>query len=270
MTLLLSLACSPSPPAGMVYVKAGVGPIGAPSELPDDGPGFTGVPPRERRQVHLDAYFIDQTEVTQAAYARFLADTGYRIPHAGGPYGPEFDWTSPTPPNPDHPVVLVSWYDAVEYCAWAKKRLPTDAEWERAALGWDGRRYPWGDTYSATAVNDGIRQQPMFDASDGYRATSPVGAFPGGRSPLGRDDAFGNAWEWTSDVLVDSWDDMQFETDGDVLVNPRAEQDSIFRIVRGGSYYFDLDALWLAERWSFVAEGRRKTAGFRCAMDASR
>ena len=102
----------------------------------------------------------------------------------------------------DHPVVEVTWYGAVAYCAWRDKRLPTSSEWEKAATGMDGRRYPWGDDGVVTGAGlfrANLNQGAL--AEDGYVKTAPVGSFPAGASPYGALDMIGNVWEWVSDEV---------------------------------------------------------------------
>ncbi|HCH66686.1 MAG: hypothetical protein CL927_04045 [Deltaproteobacteria bacterium] len=229
--------------------------------------------------VWVDAFWMDRTEVTRADYSRFVEDSGYRPPHVSETWAQDgWNWNGSTPPagTEDHPVVLVSWYDAREYCAWAGKRLPTEAEWQLAALGPWGQSfdYPWGDTYANTHLNHGQMAPPNFDDSDGYLTTAPVGRFPSGESPFGALDMFGNAWEYTADMRVDTWSLMS-TTDAPTTAHPagkrqvRAPEPGLYVAVRGGSYFFDLRPNPGGERHRFLTEIRRKTSGFRCARTES-
>ncbi len=223
--------------------------------------------------VWLEAFWIDRTEVTRADYARFLTATGYRPPHVDEAWARDgWNWDGARYPDGtgDHPVVLASWYDAQEYCAWAGKRLPTEAEWQLAALGPTGqdRHYPWGDQYDESKLNHGMIEAPNFDASDGYRTTSPVGSFPAGASPFGALDMFGNAWEFTADHRVDTWALMESRPHPGGLADARAPGPGLYVAVRGGSYFFDLAPNPAGERHHFLPEIRRKTSGFRCARGA--
>lgn len=136
-----------------------------------------GRDPAVQRNVDVDAFELTRTPVTNAEYALFVADGGAAAP----PHGSAPD---------DHPVVFVDWFDAASYCTWAGGRLPTEIEWEKAAAGPDGRRYPWGDDEDAgrAAIGSGLK----------HGATQPVGSHPGGASPYGLQDMAGNVWEWTS------------------------------------------------------------------------
>ena len=131
-------------------------------------------------QVTLPGFFIDQNEVTNAQFAQFIAATGARSPGT---------WKTAAYPSEhaDEPVASVNWYQARDYCAWAGKRLPTEAEWEKAARGPDGRLYPWGNEFDPKKAN-------LLSA-----ALAPVGRFPQGQSPYGVNDLAGNVWEWTDD-----------------------------------------------------------------------
>lgn len=250
----------PGRPAG-----SGAPPAGAPGPA---GPGgaklnyeawqFLDGMRLEPRRVWVEAFRMDRYEVTRAAYRAFLADTGYRPPFVAEPWA-EADWNWNGIDFPvgtgEHPVVLTSRYDAEAYCTWAGKHLPGEAEWQLAALGTEeaSRVWPWGEAYEAERLNHGQLEEPVYDDSDGWKTTSPVGSFPSGRGPNGLDDAFGNAWEWTADFRVESWD----STKGPAL----------YAAVRGGSYYTDLRPDPGGERHQFLAELRRKTSGFRCASE---
>jgi formylglycine-generating enzyme required for sulfatase activity len=222
--------------------------------------------------VRVSDFFIDVTETTKAEYAKFLEDTGYRPPYVDEGWAEEgWDWESSAVPRDtaDHPVVLVSWWDARAYCEWAHKRLPTEAEWQLAVLGPadDEWTFPWGNTYDAMKLNHGRMEEPNFDDSDGWARTSPVGSFPSGASRWGLLDAFGNAWEWTADIREPSWDRVLGERDGDVIVNPHTDTVGLYAAVRGSAYFFDIRPNPAAERNGFLLELRRKTSGFRCARD---
>jgi formylglycine-generating enzyme required for sulfatase activity len=156
------VAVDPAPGFDWVDVPAGDYPVGR-----DGG---------EHDVVDVAAFELARTPVTNAQYAAFVEDAGAEPP----PHGPAPD---------DHPAAFVDWHDASAFCAWAGGRLPTEAEWEKAARGADGRRWPWGndDDASRAAVGRGIGG-----------TTAPVGAHPGGTSPYGLQDMAGNVWEWTS------------------------------------------------------------------------
>lgn len=181
---------------------------------------------RERQTLTLPAYSISRTLITNAQYAKFVSATVHRAPDVGEktwrsyglvhpwPQTRRFAWTDGTPPGGrgDHPVVLVSRGDAEAYAAWLSKatghtwRLPTELEWEKAARGVDGRRFPWGNAFAPKLLNS--HDAGTFD-------TLPVGSFPEGASPFGMLDPAGQVFEWTSTlssagraiVKGGSWDD---------------------------------------------------------------
>ncbi|MFT7625879.1 MAG: sulfatase activating formylglycine-generating enzyme, partial [Myxococcota bacterium] len=159
---------------GMVFVPAGPFVMGADFGEFDEEP---------RHLVQLDAYFMDKTEVTNAAYSKCV--------EAGGCRKSRY-WYDKTLNQPTHPVVAVGWDDGVRYCKWAGKHLPTEAEWEKAARGTDERIFPWGSDFRESQVN-------MHHKSDGWPTTAPVGTYPQNVSPYGALDMAGNAWEWTAD-----------------------------------------------------------------------
>ncbi|MGF3501312.1 MAG: formylglycine-generating enzyme family protein, partial [Candidatus Bathyarchaeia archaeon] len=168
-----------------------------------------------------EAYWIDRTEVTVAQFRAFVGATGYETTAEAEGWGYVYvassgkwervrgaDWEQPYGPGAaaaedDHPVVQVSWYDAAAYCAWAGGRLPSEAEWEKAARGTAGRIYPWGNTFDGRKLNycDANCVYSWRDTAvdDGYASTAPVGSYPGGASPYGALDMAGNVWEWVAD-----------------------------------------------------------------------
>ena len=147
---------------------------------------------RQHRVVLLDAFWIDRTEVTKAQYQRCV--------EAGVCAAPSCSGTG----KGDHPVVCVSWRDASKYCAWAGRRLPTEAEWEKAARGTDGRKYPWGNqdvvgnllNFCDINCSNSWKEAAV---NDGYAETAPVGTYLAGASPYGAWDMAGNVWEWVAD-----------------------------------------------------------------------
>lgn len=150
---------------------------------------------RPQRRLELPAFAIDRTEVTRGAYGECVAKGACQPALAAGQTA-EVAAQLPR----ELPVVNVSWHDAVAYCASVGKRLPTEAEWEKAARGPDGRRYPWGDEFACARGNFGNFAGDGRCAEDGAPGTlMPVGSFPGGASPYGALDMAGNVWEWVAD-----------------------------------------------------------------------
>jgi len=225
-----------------------------------------------QHQVTLGGYCFDTTEVTVAAYARCVT-AGSCIP-ADEPAkdGPDSLCNGHRADRQKHPVNCVDWDQAKTYCAWAKKRLPTEAEWEHAARGNDGRTYPWGNEppgpkwlnacgteclalrKKVTSDEDGA----MYGKSDGFAATSPVGSFPAGTSPFGVLDMSGNVWEWVADHFG--------PYDGDSVTNPTGMARGTTRISRGGSWADDdINIVRGALRSGDSPTGRHIVMGFRCA-----
>ncbi len=165
----------------MVYVPEGEFIMG--SNPDDEKRGiYVGLDELPQRKVFLKGYYIDKYEVTTDLYKKFVDTTGNKTP---------FDWKDGNYPEGEGylPVAHIDWYDADAYCKWAGKRLPTEAEWEKAARGTDGRIYPWGDVYDMKKTN----------TKDWNRERVPVGSLPEGASPYGVMDMAGNIWEWTAD-----------------------------------------------------------------------
>jgi formylglycine-generating enzyme required for sulfatase activity len=203
--------------------------------------------------VMLDDYWIDRTEVTARAYTRCV--------EAGACDPPAFDAAADWTAEPEHPMTLVSWYDARNFCAWRGARLPTEAEWERAAKGWSGRTYPWGHIYNPKLCNHGRFALDPLDDSDGFAELAPVGSFPQGRTPEGVDDLAGNVEEWVSDWYAPDYPET-------TVVNPTGPKNGDEKVVRGGS--FADGRAWMraaARSWSLPSL-KRPARGFRCVRSA--
>jgi len=245
---------------------------------------FTDEQPRH--SVYLDAFWIDRTEVTVAMFRTFVQATGYRTtaeklgwghPWTEGPIEDEWprvagtDWQHPRGPESsaqdDHPVVQVSWEDADAYCEWAGGGLPTEAQWEKAARGNDGRTWPWGNTYDGARGNFCDARCPVerwkqdrYD--DGYAFTAPVGSFPGGASPYGALDMAGNVWEWVAD-----WYDSSYSV-GAPTDNPSGPRFGTERAMRGGAWIDNEPWVRATVRYQNPPTSRCDDVGFRCAVPA--
>jgi formylglycine-generating enzyme required for sulfatase activity len=229
--------------------------------------------------VWLAGFGIDRTEVTNAQYDRCV--------RAGSCSASIVTPGSPMLGAPEQPVVGVTWHDANAYCAWVHGRLPTEAEWERAARGRDGRAFPWGEIWNPRFANHGsldpMRAQLWMpgcyaDRADGYALTSPVGSFPEGASPDGVLDMAGNAWEWTADLWQDletlpwSRSESRYPASRDpsirpFVVAPRGATHGSAHVIRGGGY--DVPAFMLRTTFRFAAgaSAHSLSIGFRCAYD---
>ncbi len=253
----------------LVYVPAGEFQMGS-EQYDDEKPVHT---------VYLDAYWIDQAEVSNIQFGVFVEQSGYETDAEknGESYVGSWslvegaDWQHPQGPNSDilelsdHPVVHISWNDAQAYCEWVGRRLPTEAEWEKAA-GWNEdtqsqMTYPWGDGLADGEANfcDVNCAFDHKDANydDGYEETSPVGSFPAGQSFYGTYDMAGNVWEWTSSLYKDyPYDAMDGRED---LTS------SDGRVLRGGSWLSNDFNLRSAIRFRYAPSYTDFYIGFRCS-----
>lgn len=241
--------------------------------------------------VRLRSFALDRTEVTNARYRKFLeaieASGEHRRCHPDEPKGKshrprywgtfnplladaQYALTAPfnasTFTADDKPVVGVDWFDAFAYAAWAGSRLPTEAEWEAACRGADGRRWPWGNDWAWGKANIGGERKGADVPSkghdkDGFIYPAPVGSFPEGRSPVGCDDLAGNAAEWVADFYQA---EAYATADRD---NPRGPTEGVERVVRGGSSQSSPSQVRCAARASREPSFRTFTLGFRTAKE---
>ena len=251
---------------------------------PDGSDGFPDE--RPERRVHLSEFFVDRFEVTNQAYAAFVLATGHRSPANANQAATLWTNDRPVPGIEHHPVVNVSWEDAETYCRWAGKRLPTEAEWEKAARGTDGRPYPWGNTWDFTMANSasywaqrtiefnsGADWDAFWVKGEGARLakengiqgevlTMPVDSFPQARSPYGLFGMAGNAAEWVQD-----WYDPNYYKHAP-LTDPPGPTRGAIKAMRGGSWLKPAASLRTTDRDWGTMDSRPSGAGFRCAKDA--
>jgi len=234
-------------PSGMALIPAGCF---------DMGEAFSGDGDNTERPVHnvcISSFYMDVHEVTNAEYAACVSDGGCTAPGSSDSYTRSPYYGNPTYDN--FPVIYVSWNQATDYCTWAGKRLPTEAEWEYAARGGlSGKRYPWGDT--ATACVDA-----NFD--DCIGDTSEVGSYPA--NGYGLYDVGGNVWEWTNDWYKSDY--YQYCVDNNIVNAPQGPDTGTQRVARGGDWGHDYRYLRVADRHAPTPTDRNDGLGFRCAGD---
>jgi formylglycine-generating enzyme required for sulfatase activity len=247
--------------ADMVYVPEGEFLMGSNTDSAEERPAHT---------VYLDAFWIDRTEVTYAQFVHYLnrlgghegqcsgydcneikdGDKNSHMLYQDGQYVVEAGYE-------DYPMSEVTWYGAQAYCEWAGKRLPTEAEWEKAARGIDGRRYPWGNSQPNCA---------KVNFRTCVRSTITVGRYPAGASPCGALDMAGNVYEWTAD-----WYDRDYyQAQAASQPNPTGPVSGRNKVARGGSSYdLDLYLIRTTYRFGYVPETGHRVVGFRCAAQPS-
>ncbi len=272
--LALAVLAGLSPLAGVLPARADLPALPAPDRVPVPAGEFTmgadrggEADERPAHRVSLDAFSIDRLEVTNEAYAACVAARRCRP-------AKRFDRDAE---RPRRPVVGVSWSDAEAYCSWAGGRLPTEAEWEKAARGTDGRRYPWGDAPEPDL------QHAVFGSLQ--RVAAEVGGRPAGASPYGALDMAGNVWEWVRDVygpLEYAKGDRRSPTgptcaeaeadyrrlraggrQGFTGTNPIPE--TCERVLRGGAWNYPGPGLRTTNRVHHPPTFHIRFSGFRCA-----
>lgn len=201
---------------------------------------------KPQHRVWLDRYEIDAYEVTTAQYAAFLAQEKL---------SPPWQWEAVDPAqHHDRPVIGVSWFDAEAYCRWLGARLPTEAEWEKAARGSDGRLFPWGHQ----SPTDGVANFGLGARFSYSQVLAPVQRYDTGRSPYGLHQMAGNVAEWVADWYGANY----YETSA--LKNPAGPEGGLFRVVRGGSWSDLPKYLLTYGRSKLPPETRNSYTGFRC------
>ena len=241
-----------SAPDDMVLVPEGKFTMGSSGKAIDEDAAEKPI-----HEVSLPAFYMDKREVTNAQYAAFLNAAKATKDEAGHEYlaanehvGLEQangEWR-PKAGKASFPMVGVSWYGAQAYAQWAGKRLPTEAEWEKAARGTDGRKYPWGNAWDDQKARHGSENQ------------TPVGSLPQGASPYGCLDMVGNAWEWTSSVFKPYPYDP-----ADGREDPRSPER---RVARGGSFAGEPFITHVTYRFRPFPDFKSFLLGFRCAKSA--
>lgn len=224
----------------MVQIPEGPFTMGSNDGDPDEAP---------EHQVFLKGFFIDTKEVTQDEYLRFAKMTKRPLPKIE-----VFEGDQALVLKPDLAAMSVSWDDAKAYCKWAGKRLPTEAEWEKAGRGEGKRKYPWGDKFTTGTAN-------VDGAEDGYKYLAPPGSFESGRSPYGLYDMTGNVAEW----VQDSYDENIYKKG--VYRDPKGPDDGQLKVVRGGSWRETEHNTRLSKRFAAKHWRTDITIGIRCASD---
>ncbi len=207
-----------------------------------------GFDERPQRTTYLDEFFIDRYEVTNHQYQAFVLATGQRKPGPPSRYAKNMALLR----GANQPVTYVSWHDAEAYCRWKGRRLPTEAEWEKAMRGRDGRLWPWGNHVDVSATN-------WAQGEDGYLVTAPVGSFPRDVSPFGVTDGAGNIMEWVADWYAE--DSYRRFTEP----NPQGPDHGVYKVLRGGGYTSTGTDVRITSRSRIVPDFRDETIGFRCA-----
>lgn len=257
--LPLVVATAPTPPPALDNVEEILIPAGAfqmgcdpnnPAENGCSEPWQTDEQPLH--MVYLDAYYIDKYEVTNVRYKACVDGGGCTAPQRSDSYSRPFYYGNDTYAN--YPVIHVTWHQAHTFCSWAGKRLPTEAEWEKAARGPnDTRKYPWGNEEpSCSFVN--YRGQLGDCISD----TDQIGSYPAGASPYGVMDMAGNVWEWVNDWYDEDY--YSVSTDS----NPRGPAVGTRRVMRGGSWIFLDIQVRSAGRGNVIPPFWDYDLGFRC------
>lgn len=237
--------------APMVLIPEGSFPMGVPHGDRDGGRDEY-----PRHDVFVNNFYIDKFELTNGRYLEFVKAANHRVPQ--NPKNATRNlWQGDTITESltDRPVVNVDWADANAYCQWAGKRLPTEAEWEKAAKGTADRRFPWGNV-EPTNKHLNFNQQWI-----GEKTLMPVGSYELGKSPFGVYDMAGNVWEWVND-----WYDAKYYEKSPAK-NPTGPESGTKRVLRGSGWQNETPTVRIFTRVDSDPTIRNESTGFRCAMD---
>ena len=253
LSVVVAVVCA----SGLYYLKHRqpgseiIGKDGAPAVLIAGGTFNMGDDEQSPlREIFLDGFYLDKHEVTLSRYARFLKETG-------GVRAPEEWEDADINKSGDLPVVGVDWQDANSYCRWTGRRLPTEAEWEKAARGGDNRIYPWGDDPPSVSTATFARDSKLPAYKGGV---DPVGKHEAGKSPYGAYNLSGNVSEWVADWFADSFPVSARR-------NPKGPESGTGKVIRGGGWYDPPERLRITRRMYAAPDHRADDLGFRCAAD---
>jgi formylglycine-generating enzyme required for sulfatase activity len=211
-----------------------------------------GFDEQPQRTIALETFSIDRYEVTNHQYQQFVLGTGHRKAGPPSRYAKSISKMR----GPNQPAVYVSWDDANEYCRWKGKRLPTEAEWEKAMRGTDARLWPWGNQEKPNGAN-------WARVQDGHEVSARVGSFSTDQSPYGVMDGAGNVMEWVADWYQEAYYKEAPDKD------PPSPEFGTFRVMRGGGYTTTGGDIRITSRSKMVPDFRDETIGFRCAISGS-
>lgn len=229
----------------MVYVEKGYFPMAFSDGITYESPSYN---------VWLDSFYLDKYEVTNGFYKMCVADGVCNPPEHS--YSAQRDFYYGNPDFENYPVIFIDWNDAENFCKWRGARLPTEAEWMKAARGNNLRLYPWGNEFSCKYANLGTDKECV-------RALTEVGSYPEGVSPYGAYDMAGNVEEWVYDCYREDQDPSYLEN----AINPIAEEaENCHRVVKGGAFFLTGAQARITARLGYFTEDKLNILGFRCAI----